>query len=133
VASVLRGSGEEVMRMRRKLRRPRPRRFAKNVMWGLDWTYVPGVDGQRTPILGAIDCGARTCLELATVESKRTVTLPRHLFVLFEISAARRLSVPTTRRRTDPGSSERCAAGLLGSGRAGAPLSERRASAGARR
>ena len=84
VAGVLRESGEEVMRTRRKLRRRRPRRFAKNVMWGLDWTYVPGTDGEPAPVLGVIDCGSRACLELTTVENKRTVTLLRHLLELFE-------------------------------------------------
>jgi putative transposase len=84
VADVLRDKGEEVMRMRRKLRRRRPRRFARNVMWGRDWTYVSGTDGESAPVLGVVDCGSRACLELTIVESKRAVTLLRHLLELFE-------------------------------------------------
>ena len=84
VAGLLRNNGEEVMRMRRKLRRRRPRRFAKNVMWGLDWTYVSGAEDQPAPVLGVVDCGSRACLELTTVESKRTVAVLRHLLELFE-------------------------------------------------
>ena len=84
VAGVLRDCGEEVMRVRRKLRRRRPRRFAKNVLWGLDWTYVPGAGGRPTPVLGVVDGGSRACLELTTVDSKRTVAVLRHLLELFE-------------------------------------------------
>jgi transposase InsO family protein len=84
VAGVLRRAGEEVMRVRRKLRRRKPRRFAKNVLWGLDWTYVRGEDGRPTPVLGVVDCGSRACLELATVESMRAVALLRQLLELFE-------------------------------------------------
>lgn len=84
VAGVLRDAGEEVMRLRRRIRRRQPRRFARNVMWGLDWTHVPGAHGQPTPVLGVVDCGSRACLELTTVESKATVTLLRRLLELFE-------------------------------------------------
>lgn len=84
VAGVLRDSGEEVMRTRRKLRRRRPRRLARNVLWGLDWTFVPGETGQPQAVLGVIDCGSRACLELAPVESRRTVTVLRQLLQLFE-------------------------------------------------
>jgi len=61
VAGVLRDAGEEVMRLRRKLRRRKPRRFARNVLWGLDWTYVAGADGRPAPVLGVVDCGTRAC------------------------------------------------------------------------
>lgn len=53
-------------------------------MWGLDWTYVPGINGEPAPVLGVVDCGSRACLELAFVESKRSVTLLRRLLELFE-------------------------------------------------
>ena len=53
-------------------------------MWGLDWTYVPGVDGEPLPVLGIIDCGSRACLELTLVDSKRAVTVLRQLLELFE-------------------------------------------------
>ena len=84
VASVLRSAGEEVMRLRQKLRQRRPRRFAKNLSWGLGWTYVPGNDSRSMAVLGVIDCGTRACLELAPVASRRTVTLLRQLLDLFE-------------------------------------------------
>jgi transposase InsO family protein len=84
VSGVLRESGEEVRRTRRKLRRRQPRRLARNVLWGLDWTFVPGGDGQPRAVLGVIDCGSRACLELMPVDSRRTVTLLRQLFQLFE-------------------------------------------------
>ena len=84
VASVLRSAGEEVMRLRRNLRRRKPRRFAKNVLWGLDWTYVPNDCGRSVAVLGVVDCGTRACLELARVESRRTLALLRQLLDFFE-------------------------------------------------
>lgn len=83
VAGVLRDSAEGVLRLRRELRRRRPRRMARNVLWGLDWTYVPGLEGEPQPVLGVIDHGSRACLELRTVESKKTLALLRDLLDLF--------------------------------------------------
>ena len=84
VADTLRSHGEEILRLRRELRRRRPRRFATGVLWGLDWTFVPGPGRDPRAVLGVVDHGSRACLELRQVESRRTIALLRHLLGLFE-------------------------------------------------
>ena len=83
VATVLRDSGEGVLRLRRQLRRRRPRWMPRNLLWGLDWTFVPGGDGRPRPVLGVIDHGTRACLELRMVQNRRTVALLQQLLDLF--------------------------------------------------
>jgi transposase InsO family protein len=53
-------------------------------MWGLDWTFVPGVDGGPQAVLGVIDYGSRACVELEPVRSRKTVTVLRQLLQIFE-------------------------------------------------
>ena len=84
VADALRGRGEEILRLRRELRRHPPRQFATGVLWGLDWTFVAGPGGDPRAVLGVIDHGSRACLELREVESRRTIVLLRYLLDLFE-------------------------------------------------
>ncbi len=84
VAGVLRGRGEEVLRLRRDIKHRKPRLLARNVIWALDWTWINDPDGNSRPVLGVLDHGSRACLELRPVESRRTVALLRQLVDLFE-------------------------------------------------
>jgi len=84
VASALRDNGETVLRLRREIKHRWPHPLARNVIWALDWTWIPGPDGKAKPMLGVLDHGSRACLELKPVESRRTVALLRQLLELFE-------------------------------------------------
>ena len=84
VAGVLRNRGEEVLRIRREIKHRTPRPLRRNVIWALDWTWMPGEGGDSRPVFGLLDHGSRACLELCPVESRRTVTLLRQLLELFE-------------------------------------------------
>ncbi len=84
VADTLRDHGEELLRLRRQIKHPRPRRLARNIVWALDWTWMAGPEDESRPILGVLDHGSRARLELEPVESRRTVALLRRLLDLFE-------------------------------------------------
>jgi len=84
VAGALRDNGQTVLRLRREIKHRRPRPLARNVIWALDWTWIPGPDGKAKPVLGVLDHGSRTCLELKPVESRRTVALLRQLLEIFD-------------------------------------------------
>jgi len=84
VAEELRANGETVLRLRREIKHRWPRPLGRNVIWALDWTWVPGSDGRAKPVLGVLDHGSRACLELKPVESKRTIDLLRQLLEIFE-------------------------------------------------
>ncbi len=84
VAKALRENGEEILRLRREIKHRRPRNIARNVIWALDWTWIPGPDGRAEPVLGVLDHGSRACLELKPVQSRRTVALLRQLLDIFD-------------------------------------------------
>jgi len=84
VAGVLRNRGEEVLRIRREIKHRTPRPLRRNVIWALDWTWMPGEGGDSRPVFGLLDHGSRACLELCPVENKRAFTLLRQLLELFE-------------------------------------------------
>ena len=84
VAGVLRHRGEEVLRLRREIKHRRPRALDRNVIWALDWTWIPGPDEETRTVLGVLDHGSRACLELQPVESRTAVTILRQLLGLFE-------------------------------------------------
>jgi transposase InsO family protein len=84
VAGVLRHRGEEVLRLRREIKHRQPRSLPRNLVWALDWTWIPGPDEETRAVLGVVDHGSRACLELQPVESRRTVTLLRQLLDLFQ-------------------------------------------------
>ena len=84
VANVLRDRSEEVLHIRREIKHHEPRPLPRNVIWALDWTWVPGIGGDSKPVFGVLDHGSRACLELCPVKSRRAVTLLRQLLELFE-------------------------------------------------
>lgn len=90
VASVLRDSQEEVLRTRGEIRRRKPRRIPRNLIWALDLTFV---SGDPLPVLGILDHGSRACLELRKVPWKRSITLLRVLLETIE-----RFGIPKTIR-----------------------------------
>jgi len=84
VAGALRDRGEEVLRIRREIKRRKPRSLPRNLIWALDRTWVPSAGRDSKPVFGVLDHGSRACLELRPVESRSTITLLRHLLELFE-------------------------------------------------
>jgi putative transposase len=84
VANVLRGSQEEVMRLRREIRRRRPRATARNQVWALDLTFAPLDSGGTEPVLGVIDHGTRACLTLERLGTRTTIGVLRKLLDLIE-------------------------------------------------
>jgi putative transposase len=84
VANVLRGSQQEVMLLRREIRRRRPRPTARNQVWALDLTFAPLDSGETGPLLGVIDHGTRACLTLEHLGTRTTIGVLRHLLDLIE-------------------------------------------------
>ncbi|MCB1036426.1 MAG: DDE-type integrase/transposase/recombinase [Acidobacteria bacterium] len=83
VAELVRRNQEEILRKRRGLRRRRPRRMPRNIVWGLDLTYLPG-GGNREAALGILDHGSRACLALRRLTDKSTVSVLRALLDVVE-------------------------------------------------
>ena len=83
VATVLEREGYRLAEIRREIRRRKPRRVPKNLIWGLDLTYVRHADESR-PVLGLLDHGTRACLALRDLPSKSTITVLRALLDVVE-------------------------------------------------
>jgi putative transposase len=90
VANTLRRHAEEVLRLRRELKHRKPRPLPRNVIWGLDLTYLPG---RRPPILAILDHGTRACLLLAELRTKSAIALVRAV-----VTAARKYGLPRSIR-----------------------------------
>lgn len=89
VANVVRDAQLEIVRKRRELKHRIPRPMPRNVIWGLDLTYVDrrpilGIVDRR-PILGIVDNGTRACLVLRELTDKRAITLLRSLLDVVEL------------------------------------------------
>lgn len=74
----------EVLRLRRTLRRRKPRASAPNRVWGLDLTGKTDRSGQCHSILGLVDHGTRANLALIALPDKAVVTLLRVLIGTIE-------------------------------------------------
>src|SRR5690606_25940727 len=65
VATVLRQSGAEVVRLRREYKHRMPRPIPCNRIWAMDLTGKADLSGRQRMILGVVDHGARACLRLS--------------------------------------------------------------------
>jgi transposase InsO family protein len=79
VAEVIRANQEAILRKRRDLRHRKPQHLARNLIWGLDLTFV-----NERPILGIVDHGTRACLALRSLEQKGSAALLRLLLDVTE-------------------------------------------------
>ena len=89
VATVLRQSGAEVVRLRREYKHRMPRPIPCNRIWAMDLTGKADLSGRQRMILGVVDHGARACLRLSDLADKRSATILREL-----CSAFRRFGLP---------------------------------------
>jgi hypothetical protein len=83
VATVLRRSHSEVIRLRRTLKHRVPRPVPINRTWALDLTGRADLTGRQHLILGLLDHGSRACLRLSALSDKRSVTILRELIAVF--------------------------------------------------
>ncbi len=78
VANVLRDNGHKLAEIRRDIRRRKPRLVPRNLIWGLDLTYL-GHPQDSKPILGIVDHGTRACIALRGLPSKGSIIIIRAL------------------------------------------------------
>jgi transposase InsO family protein len=83
VANVLRADGHRLATVRREIRRRLPRPMPRNIVWGLDLTYVREADAEQ-PVFGLIDHGTRACLALVGLPSKCSIVPLRTLLDVIE-------------------------------------------------
>lgn len=83
VATVLRHSHLEIVRLRRELKHRIPRPMPINRTWGLDLTGKSDLTGRQRMMLGLLDHGSRACLRLSALSDKRSGTVLRELIAAF--------------------------------------------------
>lgn len=69
----------EVLVLRRKIKRSKPRPLPKNLIWAMDLTQVTDESGQRHTLFGLLDSGTRACLDLRRIHTKASVAVLRAL------------------------------------------------------
>ncbi len=94
VATVLRRSRADVIRLRRTLKHRVPRPIPINQTWALDLTGRADLTGRQHLILGLLDHGSRACLRLSALSDKRSMTILRELISVFrQFGIPRRIRV----------------------------------------
>ena len=88
VADRIREAKLEILLLRRKIKNRRPRPLPKNIIWGLDLTYV-----DQQPVLGIVDHGTRACIALRRIRTKASIAILREILDLIE-----RFGVPSCLR-----------------------------------
>jgi putative transposase len=84
VANVVRESQREILEQRRLSRSRTPRPMPRNIVWGLDLTFLPD-HGEKPPaLLGIIDHGTRLCVALRHLERKTSISVLRLLLDAIE-------------------------------------------------
>jgi putative transposase len=85
VAKVVRESQREILEKRRDLRSRQPRPMPRNVVWGLDLTFLPDHGDKPPAVLGILDHGTRLCMTLQRLERKTTIAVLRLLLDAIEL------------------------------------------------
>jgi len=83
VATTLRRSKADVVRLRRTLKHRVPRAMPTNRIWALDLTGKGDISRRQHIIIGLLDHGRRACKQLQTLPNKRSLTLLRSLLEVF--------------------------------------------------
>ncbi len=89
VSDLIRTHGYEIKVLRRGIRRAKPRRVPRNLVWALDLTGKGTLDGSTRMILGILEHASRAALWLEALESKSSWRLINRL-----IQAIRRYGKP---------------------------------------
>jgi putative transposase len=82
VARVLKENCGKVEEIRREMRKRRPRKLHKNIVWALDLTTMSPAG---KPILGMIDHGTRACLALRELPLNSSIAILRLLLDAIEL------------------------------------------------
>ncbi len=82
VAELVKAHHEEILRLRHDIKHRKPRKLPKNLLWALDFTFLPGPEGPR-PVLGMIDHGTRLCLALTQLRDRTAIAILRLLLEIF--------------------------------------------------
>lgn len=78
VAELVKKHQQEILRLRQQLKHRKPRKVQKNLIWALDFTFLPGPQGPR-PIFGLVDHGTRLCLSLTALRDRSAIGILRCL------------------------------------------------------
>ena len=84
VAATLQRHGHQVVQPRRRIQRRQPRRMPRNLLWGLDLTFIT-CGRESRPVFGLIDHGTRACVALRSIPSKATIQILRALLDVVEL------------------------------------------------
>lgn len=82
VAKVLKENAEQIVKIRREIRKRKPRKLSKSIVWALDLTQVSAAG---KPILGMIDHGTRACLTLRELPLNSSIAILRLLLDAIEL------------------------------------------------
>ena len=72
VALVIKRNSEQIVRLRKEIKRRVPRPLAKNTIWALDFTLV---SDSKEPILAVLDHGTRVCLAFSLIPNKSALAV----------------------------------------------------------
>ncbi len=75
VAAILKKHRYAVIKLRKHIRARGPRPVVRNVVWGLDLTFVTDASKTHRTILGIVDHGTRACLALQQLDSRRSLVI----------------------------------------------------------
>lgn len=89
VASVLRASRSEIVRLRRTVKHRVPRNLPRHKIWAMDLSTVTDATRRQRLVLGLIDHGTQACLCITDLTDKRSLTILREL-----VAAFRRFGIP---------------------------------------
>ena len=86
VAEAIRRSALEILRLRREIKHRKPRPLPRNLIWGLDLTFLPG---RRLPVLAILDHGTRALILFEEIRTRSAITVARAI-----IQAAKKYGLP---------------------------------------
>jgi transposase InsO family protein len=98
VAETIKKQAHRLLRGEREIRNAKPRRVARNLIWGIDLTEARLGKTTGAPVLGMIDHGSRACLGLQRLGEVSSIMVLQVL-----LAAMRRFGKPKV-IRTDNGS-----------------------------
>jgi putative transposase len=82
VARMLKENSDKVVVIRREIRKRKPRKVPKNIVWALDLTTMSAAG---KPILGMIDHGTRACLALRELPLNSSIAILRLILDAIEL------------------------------------------------
>lgn len=83
VWETMRAHREEILQLRRRIRRARPAFFPVGHSWALDLTFLASSAGATFTVLGILDAGSRKLLRLKVLPRKCALTILGNLLLAF--------------------------------------------------